>query len=104
METITTEARAPINWKEGFGVPPKKIANANGMQIPIANAPKKFLINQAPQIQAIHRIGSKNDAINIARNTFINHFCSKTHQHRGLLYFSPIVATNLLVLSFVQYD
>ena len=63
METITAEAMAPVNKKKGLGLPPKKIVNANGTQMPIANAPKKLLINQAPQIQAIHRMGSKNDAI-----------------------------------------
>ena len=90
METITAEAMAPVNKKKGLGLPPKKIVNANGTQMPIANAPKKLLINQAPQIQAIHRMGSKNDAIK--------------HQHQGRFHCPPIAAANLLVLLFVQCD
>ena len=74
METITTEARAPIRRKDEFGFPPINKAVANGIIIPTASAPRKFLINQAPKMQAIQRIGSKNEAINIAKNSFMSYF------------------------------
>lgn len=74
MKTITTEARAPIKRKDAFGFSLINTAVANGMRIPTASAPKKFLMNQAPKMQATQRIGSKNEEIKIAKNSFMSCF------------------------------